>query len=356
MNAYKKLILLVAFLYFLLAPVHNVSALTLSPDRTEVDGLPGETLYGKVILLNETKEEVTYFSSTANFEAQGETGTPSFDLNAPKEDLASWIVAPEKVTLLGGESQTVPYSIVIPEGVEPGGYFAALFWNTSPPGVEESGVSIGASLGSLVLLSVRGNVKEGGGILEYRLDDEGRSFYTALPVSFLYRFQNTGADRVKPKGTVEIKNVLGFTSATIDANPNNGNVLPRNSTRKFKLTWAKKEKDATVQSEIKGFLNKARYESRNFAFGPYKANLSIEYGTKNQKAEGVVKFFVFPWHFLLLLVVCLILIIFIFTKFIRSYNRYVIRQAEKLLMRERRIRSKEEDEENWPKKRVHKKV
>ena len=63
-------------------------------------------------------------------------------------------------------------------------------------------------LSSLSLVSKYGEIDEKGGILEFGTVNN-QTFFTALPVSFTYRFQNSGSDRVKPDGFVNIKNIFG---------------------------------------------------------------------------------------------------------------------------------------------------
>ena len=46
-----------------------------------------------------------------------------------------------------------------------------------------------------ILLSVKGNVLEAGGLLDFKLKDN-KIFYNSLPVSFIYRFKNDGDDRI----------------------------------------------------------------------------------------------------------------------------------------------------------------
>jgi flagellar biosynthesis/type III secretory pathway M-ring protein FliF/YscJ len=76
-----------------------------------------------------------------------------------------------------------------------------------------------------------------------------------------------------------------------------------------------------------GFFAQAGYEWRNFAFGKYKAELSISYGQKGEKSDETIVFFVVPWHLLSIIIVSLLILFFFFRRFIRSYNRFIIRQA-----------------------------
>lgn len=328
------------FLVFLTGPVF---ALTISPVRMEISGDPGQTLNGRLGLFNEQDETKTFYSSAANFEAKGESGAPYF-LPDTSSGLASWITVQESVTLKAGERKEVPYSIQIPPNTEAGGYFAAILWSTSPAQQGAGQVSIGGKLGMLILLSVTGELKEGGdgGLLDFKIDED-RRVVSALPITLVYRFSNEESERVKPDGEIKIKNLFGFTAATLDANPQKGNVLPR-SIRKFSIIWAEKGQDKSVllssveeaaKKGQQGFFAAAKNQWSNFALGPYKAELNLSYGklseaeaTKTAKAS--FRFFVIPWQLLSIVIFILVLLGFGGWFGLKKYNRWIISKATQI--------------------------
>jgi hypothetical protein len=296
-------------------------ALTISPARIEVAGDPGTVVGGEFTLINEQASPQTFYASYENFTAQGETGTPSF--SSEKVGLASWLATnPTQITLEPGRAVKMPYSITIPKDAEPGGYFAAVFWSTTPPSTQSVQVSIGAKIGMLILLRVNGDVTEAGGITQFDRNGHG-FFYTSLPVSLRYKFRNDGADRVEPKGTVTIRDTIFIKAAALDANAETGNILP-GSVRQFTVNWPK-EKAAEPTS---GFFNAIGYQWQNFALGLYSAHLKLAYGTQGLSATKTVWLLVFPWQ----LVICIVLVLFIILKggslLLRRYNRYIIRKAQ----------------------------
>src|SRR3989344_6620804 len=178
---------LLIFVCMVLLPL-NVEALTVSPVRMEITADPGQTVTGKLLLLNEQDGTKTFYSSFENFEPSGDSGAPRFI--GAEDGLATWMQIESKVTLESGKSIDIPYSITVPKNAEPGGYFAAIFFGSQAPGVQGGGeVSIGAKIGVLVLLRVSGEVAEGGGLLEFIAKDSQR-FFSTLPVAFVYRINN----------------------------------------------------------------------------------------------------------------------------------------------------------------------
>ncbi len=299
--------------------------MTISPVRLEISGDPGATVGGFFKVINDEAEEKTLYTVFQNFEAMGETGSPSFV--TAKEGLATWITAPEKITVAPGETKIVDFSVAVPADAEPGGYFSAIFLGTNPPAENPNQLSIGARIGTLVLFRVSGDVEEGADLLEFATKDS-RKLFSALPINYYYRFQNTGGDRVMPKGELVIKNTFGMKTKVQNANPVQGNVLP-NSIRRFELWWQKNSEEASAepQPENLGFFDSARYQWNNFAFGRYVAHLELNYGTANEKTASSFAVYVFPWQLLLSELIALILVILILRFAIQRYNKYVIKSA-----------------------------
>ena len=302
--------------------ISQVQALTVSPPRIEVFAKAGQVFEGKFLLSNEQLETKTFYSSFENFEATGEEGTPTFTLGT--EGLATWIEAPGQVILKPGEQKKISYKIRVPANAEDGGYFAAIFWGTSPPQpYAGSQVTVGAKLGILVLLRVGENVKEGGGLLEFSTKDNKR-FFTTLPISFTYRFSNDGGDRIKPEGEIKVKNTIGLTAASLPANPTDGNILP-GSIRKFTTIWQSKSEAGSN----KGFFKIAKKQWGDFTFGIYKAKLSLEYGRKQiETVKDSYFFFVFPWQLLSLVLVVVLAAGFILKTGLKKYNQWIISKVQ----------------------------
>lgn len=305
-------------------------ALTIAPVKMEISGDPGQTLQGEFVLFNEQNETKTFYSSIENFEARGETGAPFF--LPEKVGLATWIKTEEQVILEPKEEKTIPYSIVIPQNTEPGGYFAAILWgSTASLGNEGGQVTVGGRLGALILLKVSGAVEEGGGLLEFGAKDK-QKFFSLLPITFAYRFNNIGGDRVVPQGEIKIKNSFGFTSATLPVNEKEGSVLPK-STRSFEATWEKTQKDTnskpidTQEEKEIGFFGMAGRQVSEFHFGWYTAKISLVVGTANQTVTALYSFFMIPWQLLLIIIVIVAIIGFLGILGLKKYNHWIIAKA-----------------------------
>jgi hypothetical protein len=306
----------------------SADALVLAPAKVEIEASPGNVVRDTIILLNNTDETVTYYSSVEKFEAQGETGTPNFV--SADSGLATWTSVPESVTLAPNQSEEVDYTIAIPADAQPGGHFAAIFWSTLSPDAAEGGqVLIGSKSGVLLLVGVAGDFEEDGGVIEFGLLS-GDRLVNRLPERLYYRFQNEGGNRLKPEGLITIKNLFGGTATVLNANLTEGNVLPR-SIRKFEVLWSTKTKEPnhihTAEDGQLGFFGVARRQWQDFMFGPYRAVMEVSYGEDGELGVASFRFFVLPWQ--LLSVIGGLVLVFGFGggAALKRYNRWVIANA-----------------------------
>ncbi len=316
----RLLVAALAFVAFGLIP-QSADALTISPTKIDVAGDPGQTLVGEIEVFNEQSEVKTFYTSFENFEPRGETGAPFFVGGG--SGLSTWIGTQGSVVVIPGERVNIPYSITIPADAVPGGYFAAIFFGSQPPETGAgSEVSIGGKVGSLVLLRVNGDVEEGGGLLEFGAGLTSSKLFTSVPVPFSYRFNNTGGDRVIPRGEVTIKNVFGMHVVTIDANKTEGSVLP-GSVRKFDLNWG--DAMSLPEGEESSFFDIVKFQAANLRVGLYKADLNISWGETNQNSTASTTIFMLPWQFLIVFFGALATLVFI----LKQYNRFIIARSKR---------------------------
>lgn len=305
-----------------------VSALTVSPARLEVSGDPGQTLNGEILLFEESNNSTSrnYYISFENFEPRGDSGAPYFI--GAKDGLATWMKAPKEILLVENGETKVPFSITIPSDTKPGGYFSAIFFGTQPVnGAGAAQVSVGGKVGVLILLRVNGDIEEGGGLTSFTLKDE-RRFMVNPPVALEYRINNTGGDRIVPKGTIRVYNTFRFKTDEVDANKNTGSVLP-GSSRKFEVVVSKLAEN-TVLGEVtenKNFFEIVGMQLKDFRFGWYTAKLSISWGQTNQEAKDTYHFFAFPWQSILVLAVGTVGLFKLFAFILKRYNRWILSQA-----------------------------
>lgn len=297
------------------------SALTLVPPSLEFGATAGETLRTSIKLYNEGLETVNLFTSTANFSAQDEQGTPNFDFDHPNQGLAGWITTdPTQLTLAAGERREVAVTVNVPSTAEPGGHYAAVFFGTQPPATKGGQVGVVSKVGTLVILRIEGTINEAASVKEFSIVG-GKKSFVHPPVSFRLRIQNTGNVHVRPSGTIEIKNMFGGQTASLVVNPSGGAVLP-DSIRQFQVDW---KKDA---GDPQGFFNHLKTEWRHFGLGAYTAQATITYGSSPRTLIASTSYTLFPWHLLLVELAAAILVVWLLTFGVKRYNDMIVRRAQ----------------------------
>jgi hypothetical protein len=271
-------------------------AVTVGPPRLEYSLDPGQTITGSMIVINEGGDTQTFYPSFERFTE--DNGEKVFTKET--SDLATWFRMEQAVTLKGGQSQSVPFSIVAPPDAAPGGHFAVIWWSTTPPGQSKDQVAIVTRAGVLVYVRVSGNIVEDGSIQDFEVD---HSIATSLPLTFTTVFKNSGNVGIKPTGLITIKNLFGVTVITVPFNKELGFILPQ-SRKSFNSVWL----------------------DTGFHFGIYHAVLDLKYGDSEKTASAA------RWILILspLGIAGLILLIFLIIGLpptIRKYNRWIIERS-----------------------------
>jgi len=285
---------------FLLTPDSSY-AVTVGPSKIEYHADPGTVIKDTLVLINENAIKQTFWSAFEKFtEVNGEK---KFLPGEPTE-LASWFNLPKSVTLKPKEQKQVPFTIEIPKNAPPGGHFAVIWWGTASPDAKE--VAIVTRAGILVFLQVSGEINEKGEVIEFSLSN-GKFFTFKAPEDFIVNFKNQGNTYLKPRGEILIKNIFGGKVATLGVNEVGVILLPESENN---LRIAK------------------RFDKSPFAFGFYKADLSLHWGEKPESIQKNIWFFVFPWKQVLGGIIILVLLFFGFKKGIKKYNQWIIRRSQ----------------------------
>lgn len=205
-------------------------------------------------------------------------------------------------------AQEFEYNINVPADVEPGGYYAGIFFkDVSEKNLEEDSSSVGATLvgGPIFLIRVPGEITESIEVIEFKTD---KNFYEYIPVDFITTIKNTGTVHVVPRGEIEVTNMFGSKVATMTFNQEKYNIL-RDHSSIFINNW----------NEGEGLFNKLANEN-GLLFGKMEAKLVVLYRSDNPGYDYktlYTSFWVIPWKLLLIILAVIITIILI----VRSKRR-----------------------------------
>jgi hypothetical protein len=294
---------------------------TVSPVFFDFTAKPGATVNGRVRLRNNANSTLPI-----KIEIKKLGGDNNGDLtiqNAP-DDTSSWFeIKNTGITAPVNEWVTIPFSIKVPDTAAYGYYWALSFTHDSTA-PQTTGAKVNAAIVVPVLLNVsKEGAKTEGKIEKFAPDS---SWYEYLPTNLTTTFANTGNVHIRPRGNIFIKDFFGRTVATLDANPNQGAVLP-GTKKSFVNTW----KDSFMWYEDKvengkTVLDKNGKPSRelkirfdkilDLRIGRYTATalMVVSDGTRDIAYERSTTFFVFPWK------VVLGAIVFVLFAFVGLYS------------------------------------
>ncbi len=307
----------------LFAPGH-AWALTFTPPSFDFSANPGDVVNDAVRVHNDGDEPATLRVEAVNFTAKADdetSGIPEFYPSGEVRDgrgLAPWIsfINPE-ITLQPGERGSVFFEIRVPEDAGPGSYFgAALVTSLSPQ--DDQGVGVIGNTAVLMLLKVNGDIAEEAKLTGFtaapKLSD-------SLPASFEARVENAGTVHLRPYGDITIKNLFGKTVAVVPINRFEFKSVLPGGARRYAATWSRAElpEDASLWQR----------QTKNFALGPYTAELSMQYGLRRETLTATARFWVIPWLALAAGAAGLMALLAAIAGFLKWYRRRIIASLER---------------------------
>ncbi|MFY9228155.1 MAG: hypothetical protein WAO28_02410 [Candidatus Microsaccharimonas sp.] len=287
-------------------------ALEIGPPVVSITGNPGQTVEATISLRDVSTTDLYITGQINDFEANGEDGTPKviLDDKTTPYSFKSWVKPIDPLTLKPKQIKTIKVSISIPANASPGGYYGIVRFTGVPPELKGSGVSLNASLGSLIFLKVSGQAKEELTLTEFSANTGGNasSLLEGAPLNFVQRVKNTGNTFEQPVGLVTVKDMFGKVVATLPINEGKRLILS-DSTRKFE-----QKLDSTVIGD-------------KILFGKYTAELVMTYGTSNTEIKKEITIWIIPYKLIGGAVIALIIIFFILRFLVRRYNHMIVGRA-----------------------------
>ncbi len=281
----------------------------ISPALVELNATKGNTYNIVLNIKNITASTLSYTSSTDDFAAADESGSPKIVLDGQLPTTASvktWVNMDAEFILQPRQTKIVTARIIIPSDAEPGGHYGVLRFSGIAPTMEDSGVSLSTSAGVLVLIRVAGDITEKASLASFysAQNDKQSWFFENGPIDFVTRIQNEGNIHVKPAGNIEVRDLFNNLVSIVPVNEDKSNILP-DGIRKFNVQLG-----------------------QNWLFGHYTASLALGYGTTGQAITSTISFWAIPYKLILVGLFALATIIFILARLIKVYNGYIIKKAK----------------------------
>lgn len=291
------------------------NTLKISPVRSDVVVPAGTSKQVPVEVFNTTSTTVALQAIENDFVSKDEKGTPAVILDensyAPTHSLKRFMVPLQNVTIPPNSSSIVNVTITVPKSAQAGGYFGALrFAPAAPDGSKQ--VNLGASVVSLILLTVPGPTVEQLLLTDFNIQQDGGSasnFRTPTNLSLLLRFQNKGNVQEAPNGLVYVqKGKKVLYSYKFNQEDPKDDVLPDSARR-----W---------DVPLKGFGK----------FGKYTVGATLGYGNKGQSIEISKTIWIIPTTYIIAAIgsiLGLVLIVTLIYVFLRSYKRKILRSSRR---------------------------
>lgn len=218
------------------------SGLNIGPLRHELVIQRGSTGTINMRIENISGTDIIATPQINDFQTDNQTGQPRIIVDNSKEkptnSLRWFATKTDPLPLKTGEKKDVTVNFEVPKDAVPGGYYGIVRYTAvKQSGSEEGKVSLNASVGAIILVSVPGQVTEGFKVTKIVAQKNGspESLFFSAPNQAAVTVENTGNGFARPTGTVSIKG--GFSNKEISSYEMNskqprGNVLP-DSTRTF---------------------------------------------------------------------------------------------------------------------------
>jgi len=268
--------------------VHAQSVLGLSaiPPRLEITVNPGDAKTAQIKVKNESNTDKTITTSVTDFIVTDDQGTPiqlETDMTENRWASSSWIqISPSLTKIKAGETKNLTVTVLAPDDALPGGHYAMILHTPdSNPILDSTGAAIQTNVGTLVYITVPGDIKQNAQIKKFTAP----IFSEFGPINFETIITNFSDIHISPIGAINIKNWLGGTTANLTLDKTN--IFPYTS-RTFENT-----------------LN------RKWLFGRYRAQINAGYGTAGQIVSATIFFWVIPWRLIILILVAIAIALFL---------------------------------------------
>jgi hypothetical protein len=274
------------------------------PGKTEIFVNPGESVTKNITITNRIGKTVKFKLTTEDMIGTNDSQSPIKLLGDEKGpySLKNFIQPEISEFELGlGERITIPVKVSIPIDAEPRGYYGALIVSNEPEVLGDSQskdtegkARLVSRIGSLFLLRINGEGKEGGTLENFKIIGPSKSFYENRPKGFEISFKNTGNVHLVPHGKIIIRNILGKDVGEV---PVDAYFSLPDSIRYREVLW-----------------------EEGTGLGRYTANLSLYPGFGNDNQTASISFWIIPWKILAVTFVGLIILI--------SFIYYIVTRFE----------------------------
>jgi len=226
-------------------------AITLTPASTELKINPGDSASKTVDIINSGHDSFGVKITSSPYHISGVDYDPKFTQLPGTVDASQWVsLSKTSASVDGGKVLTVPYTVTVPKGTAPGGYYAVVFAETSADD-SKTGVVSHNRVGNILYITVNGDIKSSGDLTGGTIP----SFSFGGPVPITTKISNTGGSHFITKA---VYSVVSMTGDEVFKSSTERYILPQTE-REITETWSPRplfgiftvHRSATINGEIK---------------------------------------------------------------------------------------------------------
>ncbi len=291
------------------------NGMKIAPVRNDLTIEKGMSQTVDLYVENITASTIRFKAITNDFvPSDDESGEPKIildeDKSAPGNSFKSLVGKINSVSIEPNERKEVKVTLTVPIDASSGGYYGAVRF-APESGQGGDNVSLTASVGSIFLVRVPGEITEKLSVESFGVSKEGdgnlASLFSSGPVTVEARFRNMGNIHVQPFGKMVVKNMSGKVVEEIEINDTQprGSVLPA-SVRKF-----------SAPIKVDG------------VFGRYTVEANFGYGGSGDMISASKTFYVIPYQLIGVVGGLILFTVFGAPRILKSYNSRVIEKSKR---------------------------
>lgn len=296
----------------------NRQDFVVGPGKTDIVLNPGESRVLEIIVSNRTGKDRQFEINLKDFVGSNDLATPVvLTAETGVSTMRDYVTVPEKVFFLkNAERARIPVTVSVPKGAEPGGRYVSILISTltqlektaKDSGMTQGGVPLITQTGTLVFITVPGDIKTEGRLSDFYTQNKKRIFSYGRDVAFDLVFENTGKIHLNPYGTIAVRNMFGQEVKKLELEP------------WFAMPQALRFREVDLVVDLK--------KDDNFMLGRYTAEATIFRGYGDEFDSKALVFWVLPWKLLLIILVALIMILWLIRYAIKYISTHFERRPE----------------------------
>ena len=164
-------------------------SITLSPAVSKPTVNVSEKTEGKLTVINDGLKDYRFLLYARPFSVKSESYDPDYTEITDRTEAYQWIKFDKTdLNLAAGDRVSIGYTITVPKNASAGGHYAVLFAETQPDEPSSTQVARKKRVGSLVYITVNGEIKQAGSLESWRAP----FWQTQSPIKSDIRIKNSG--------------------------------------------------------------------------------------------------------------------------------------------------------------------